>query len=80
MLLKQTVLLIYIHPYPAKLFFLIFTHLKLCLATAIHNLKWVKNTHTRLIWDISFANPDTHTFCSQYHWFDRQIKQIKNDK
>ena len=23
----------------------IFTHLKLCLATAIHNFKWVKITH-----------------------------------
>ena len=26
-------------------FFLIFNHLKLCLATAIHNLKWLKITH-----------------------------------
>ena len=25
------------------------THLKLCLATATHNFKWVKNTHTRTI-------------------------------
>ena len=30
----------------------------LCLATAIHNIKWVKITHIGLIWDISFASPD----------------------
>ena len=35
-----------------------FTHLKLCLATATHKLKWVKITHICLIWDLSFANPD----------------------
>ena len=29
----------------AKLFNLIFTHLKLCLADAIHNFKWVKIIH-----------------------------------
>ena len=28
---------------------LIFTHLKLCLATATHNCKWVKITHIYLI-------------------------------
>ena len=27
------------------------TILKLCLATAIHNFKWVNITHIRLIWD-----------------------------
>ena len=31
------------NPYPV--FIYIFTHLKLCLATAIHNFKWVKITH-----------------------------------
>ena len=36
----------------------IFTHLKLCLATAIHNFKWVKITHIFLIWDQRFANLD----------------------
>ena len=29
----------------------IFTHLKLCLATAIHDSKWVKIAHICLIWD-----------------------------
>ena len=32
-----------INPLTAKLFNLNFTHLKLCLADAIHNFKWVKN-------------------------------------
>ena len=32
-------------------FILFFTHLKLCLATAIHNFKWVKWGHICLIWD-----------------------------
>ena len=30
------------------------THLKLYLATASHNLKWVKITHICLIWDPTF--------------------------
>ena len=33
----------------------IFTHLKLCLATAIHNFKWVKIYHSCLIWDQTSA-------------------------
>ena len=32
------------------------THLKLCLATATDNFKWVKMTHICLIWDQTFAN------------------------
>ena len=36
----------------------IFTHLKLCLATAIHNFNWVKITHICLVLVISFANID----------------------
>ena len=28
--------------YPPNYLFVIFTHLKLCLADAIHNFKWVK--------------------------------------
>ena len=31
-----------------SLFIWIFNHLRLCLATAIHNLKWVKITHEYL--------------------------------
>ena len=33
----------------------IFTHLKLCLATATHDLDCVKITHIFLIWDSTFA-------------------------
>ena len=36
----------------------ILTHLKLCLATATHNFKWVEITHICLIWDHTFANFD----------------------
>ena len=31
------------HPVTAKLLIVFFTHLKLCLADAIHNFKWVKS-------------------------------------
>ena len=34
------------------------SHLKLCLAAAIHNFKWVKIAHVCLIWDQAFANID----------------------
>ena len=37
---------------------LIFTHLKLCLATPTHNFKWVKITFVNLIGDQTFANLD----------------------
>ena len=36
----------------------IVNHLRLCLATAIHNLKWVKITHICLIWDKTLTNID----------------------
>ena len=36
----------------------IFTHLKLWLATATHNSKWVKTTHICVILDKVFANFD----------------------
>ena len=35
-----------------------FTHLKLCIATATHNFKWVRITHICLIWDRAFASVD----------------------
>ena len=38
--------------------FRIFTHLKLCLATATHNFKWVKITHICLVWEHTFAHRD----------------------
>ena len=41
----------YIDSYDANLNF---THVKLCLATAIHNFKWVEITHICLITDQTF--------------------------
>ena len=38
-----------------------FTHLKLCFATANHNLKWVKITHIWLIWENHFEDLDVWT-------------------
>ena len=35
-----------------------FTHLKLCLATAIHNFQSVKITYIYLFWNQTFANLD----------------------
>ena len=40
--------------YPIKLF----SHLKLCLATATHNFEWVKIIHIRLICDKTFPDID----------------------
>ena len=37
---------------------LIFTHLKLCLATATNNFKWVKIILVCLLWDQKLANLD----------------------
>ena len=37
---------------------LIFNHLRLCLANAIHNPKWLKITYICLIWDKTFTNRD----------------------
>ena len=34
------------------------THLKLCLATATHNFKWVKITHIFVVWEQKFENID----------------------
>ena len=45
-------------PFPGKSSYYIFTHFKLCLATATHNFKWVKITHICLIGDRTFANLD----------------------
>ena len=41
-----------------KISIIIFTHLKLGLATATHNFKWVKITYSCLIWGETFANFD----------------------
>ena len=42
----------------------IFTHLKLCVATATHNFKWAKITHICLFWDQQFANLDVEALIS----------------
>ena len=39
----------------------IFTHLKLCLATATHNFKWVKITQIGLVWDQTLVNLDVYS-------------------
>ena len=49
-----------------------FTNLKLCLATAIHNLKWVKITHIRTIWFKPYVNLTFSNF-SKREDFRRQI-------
>ena len=43
---------LFFKPQIAKLQNLNSTHLKLCLATATHNVKLVNITHICLIWDI----------------------------
>ena len=48
----------HINPYPARLIVWVLKHLKLCLAIAIHKLKWLKNTHICLIWNQTFTNLD----------------------
>ena len=45
------------NPY-LTLFILIFIHLKLCLATATHNFKWLKITHIYLIRAQLYKNVD----------------------
>ena len=49
------------NPYPAQFKIEILTHLKLCLATATHNFKWVKIIHIYLLWNETFANFDVLT-------------------
>ena len=54
----------------------IFNHLRLCLATAIYNLKWLKITHIYLIWDKTFKIlMFKQQFHFQYQWFYWLIKQ-----
>ena len=44
-----------------------------------HVRKWVKITHICLIWAQIFSSHYfEHTFHSQYKWFGRSLKQIKN--
>ena len=38
--------------------------MKLCLAIATHNFKWVKITRICLIWDQAFANYGAYTLVS----------------
>ena len=63
--------------FPAKL---IFTNLKLFLATATHNFKWVQITGICLICDKTFAIlMFKHALRSEKKWFDPPIKQTEND-
>ena len=59
----------------------IFSHLKLCLATATHNFKWLKITHICLICAQKYLQilMFKHTFYSQLQGFGRLIKANKND-
>ena len=41
-----------------------FSHVKLCLATAIYNFKWAKITDICVIWDQTFTNSDVKTLIS----------------
>ena len=50
-------------------------HLKLCLATATHNFKWMKTTHICVIWDQTFTNFDVKIFIS-FQWFVRLLRRI----
>ena len=50
----QPVLLLILLSY----FILFVNNLRLCLATAIRNLKWLKITHICLIWDQTCAYRD----------------------
>ena len=51
-------------PYRATLKKNLFTHLRLCLGTAIHNLKWVKITQICWTWNQPFSNLDVWTHIS----------------
>ena len=50
----------------------------LCLATATHNIKWVKITHICLFWDQKFA-VWTHNNSLPITVILSANKQIKND-
>ena len=53
----------------------------LCLATAIHNIKWLKITHIYLIWDQTFPKCFNNDFILNNRFnnrFNRIIKLIKN--
>ena len=65
-------------------FIYIFNHLRLCLASAIQNFKWLKFTDICLVYYMyqTFANFDVSALISSqylYHSFYREIKRIKND-
>ena len=47
-----------VNTFSVELYCKIFTHLKLCLATVTHNLKWVKITHIGINGEQTFANID----------------------
>ena len=68
-----------INPQSAKLNNLFFTHLKLCLATATHNLKWIKFTWMCTIWINIYAKFENlmHIFLSKNR-FEGKTENTKN--
>ena len=61
---RTTCQLVMLTLYPLSCLILIFTHLKLWVAAATHNFKWVKITGTRLVWDQTVANLEVYTHIS----------------
>ena len=57
-----------LNPYSDTIIIYFFTHLQLCLATAIHNCKWPKIIHKILMF--------SHIFYFQEQWFGRIIVVI----
>ena len=69
-----------VNPSPTTLFYLNFTHLKLCLATATHNIQ-VDGNYSYLI---NLRPNICKSWCLNTHfipdnWFNLVIKQIKNN-
>ena len=66
------------NPYPVNLFkfIQIFNHLRLCLATAIHNLKWLKNYP--YLFNLRSNIDQILMFKHSFHTH-RLIKRINND-
>ena len=56
--------LLHISDTPVNFAYFIFTHLKLCLADAIHNFEWIKMQHTVSL-ELSYIHDDR-----QYNFFD----------
>ena len=63
--------------------YIVFTLLKLCLATAIHNFKWLKTSHFCLIWKKTVTIPTELTSISSqtiYIIFDKKMFTKSRDQ